>query len=419
MSFLAIGINHNTASVEVREKVSFTPETMSESLNSVLGLPGISETVILSTCNRSEIYCHVDDVTKSADDLIHWLSALHNLDHEQLKKCIYIHSDKSAIDHISRVASGLDSMVLGEPQILGQLKSAYAVAQEYQSVGSLLNYVFQHSFKVAKQVRTETAIGENAVSIAFAAVSLSSRIFDDLSKCSALLVGAGETIDLVARHLREKGLTNITVANRTLARAENLAKEFNAKACLLSDIPDELPKADIVISSTASQLPLIGKGMVERALKQRKHKPIFMVDIAVPRDIEGEVAELSDVFLYTVDDLRSVIEDNMRSRKVAAVEAIQIIKDQSIAFINNISAREAGDVIKVIRNKADELRQSELDKAIKSLAAGADPTEVTKQLAHNITNKLMHKPTVALRTAHEEGNKEASHWALRLFDIES
>jgi glutamyl-tRNA reductase len=336
-----------------------------------------------------------------------------------LNECTYIHTDKQAVTHISQVAAGLDSMVLGEPQILGQLKSAYAVAQEHQSVGSMLNYMFQHSFKVAKKVRTETAIGENAVSIAYAAVSLSGRIFTDLSKCKALLVGAGETIDLVARHLREKGVTQLTVANRTLARAESLANEFNAKACLLSDIPDELPHADIVITSTASQLPLIGKGMVERALKQRKHKPMFMVDIAVPRDVESEVGDLSDVFLYTVDDLRSVIEHNRRSREKAAVAAQSIIDEQSELFVNNVNARSAGDVIRVIRDRANEIKQAEYEKAERALAAGADPVDVAKQLAHNITNKLMHSPTVALRSAHENGEDEAANWAMRLFDIDS
>lgn len=417
MSLLAIGINHNTASVEIREKVSFTPETMSESLDSVRSLPGVQESVILSTCNRSEIYCSVEDTDASSQAIVQWLASLHNLDSKALSECTYVHADKDAVTHISQVASGLDSMVLGEPQILGQLKSAYAVAQEHNSVGSMLNYMFQHSFKVAKKVRTETAIGENAVSIAFAAVSLSTRIFADLSECKALLVGAGETIDLVARHLREKGVTQLTVANRTLARAEALAKEFNAKACLLSDIPDELPNADIVITSTASQLPLIGKGMVERALKRRKHKPMFMVDIAVPRDIEGEVSKLSDVFLYTVDDLRSVIESNRKSREKAAVDAQNIIDQQTESFLTNINARSASDAIKLIRNQAQEIKSTELEKATRALAAGTDPEKVLQQLAHGLTNKLMHTPTVALRSAHEEGDEDATEWALRLFDL--
>ncbi|MBU2862637.1 glutamyl-tRNA reductase [Reinekea forsetii] len=417
MSLLAIGINHNTASVEVREKVSFMPETMSVSLQSIQQLPGISETVILSTCNRSEIYCYVEQAEQSAQAVVKWLADTHHLDPVSLQKCTYVHTDQQAVGHISKVASGLDSMVLGEPQILGQLKSAYAVAKEYKTVGSMLNFVFQHSFKVAKQVRTETAIGENAVSVAFAAVSLSTRIFEDLSKCSALLVGAGETIDLVARHLREKGLTNLTVANRTLARAENLAKEFSARACLLSDIPEELPKADIVISSTASQLPLIGKGMVERALKQRKHKPMFMVDIAVPRDIEHEVGDLNDVFLYTVDDLRSVIEDNRRSRQVAAQEAERIIERQTRSFVSQVNVRESGQLIRTMRDNAQQVKQSELEKAKKAIASGEDPEAVMQLLAHNITNKLMHSPTIALRKAFEEGDPQASDWAIKLSDI--
>ncbi|EAR08218.1 glutamyl-tRNA reductase [Reinekea blandensis] len=418
MSLLAIGINHNTASVDIREKVSFTPETMSESLQSVLGLPGIQESVILSTCNRSEIYCSAEDATTASDALIQWMASVHHLDPEALRHCTYVHTDKDAVEHISQVAAGLDSMVLGEPQILGQLKSAYAVAQEYNSVGSTLNFLFQHSFKVAKKVRTETAIGENAVSIAYAAVSLSTRIFSDLSKCHALLVGAGETIDLVARHLRERGLKHLTVANRTLARAEALANEFNARACLLSDIPDELPKADIVITSTASQLPLIGKGMVERALKQRRHKPVFMVDIAVPRDVESEVAELDDVFLYTVDDLRTVIEDNRRSREKAAVDARKIIEQQTDEFISSLSGRSATDAIREIRARAKLVQLAELEKAERALDAGNDPKKVAQQLAHNLTNKLMHGPTVALRRAHEQGEDDAATLAMRLFDID-
>lgn len=418
MTFLAIGINHNTASVDIREKVSFAPETMSESLSAVKSLPGIQETVILSTCNRSEIYCHTEDASLSSDALLTWLAGAHEIDVDELKACSYVHTDHQAIHHLSKVACGLDSMVLGEPQILGQLKSAYAVAKEYKSVGSLLNFAFQHSFKVAKQVRTQTAIGENAVSVAFAAVSLATRIFDDLSNCKALLVGAGETIDLVARHLKDKGLHQLTVANRTLARAESLAHEFNARACLLSDIPDELPKADIVISSTASQLPIIGKGVVERALKLRKYRPVFMVDIAVPRDIENEVGDLDDVFLYTVDDLRSVIEDNRRSRQRAAEQAERIISAQTLDFVEQLNTRAASDVIRSIRSKADGIKASEVEKALKALQSGTDAEQVVQQLAHNLTNKIMHGPTIAVKSAVASGDESAAEWAIKLFDVE-
>ncbi|TCS41393.1 glutamyl-tRNA reductase [Reinekea marinisedimentorum] len=417
MSLVAIGINHNTAPVAIREKVSFSPEAMSESLLAIQSLPGINEVVILSTCNRSELYCDVELPAEAVETLTQWLANRHSVDDKQLASCLYVQKDSDAVSHVSRVASGLDSMVLGEPQILGQLKSAYAVAREYETVGPMLNYLFQHSFKAAKKVRTETAIGENAVSVAYAAVSLSTRIFTDLKECRALLVGAGETIDLVARHLRDKGVHQITVANRTLARAEVLAEQFDAKACLLADIPDELPKADIVITSTASQLPLIGKGMVERALKLRKYKPVFMVDIAVPRDIESEVSRLRDVFLYTVDDLKDVIEGNRRSREKAAVQAHEIIGQLTEEFMKGINVRGAGSVIKSIRNQANEIKQAELARAERALAAGADPSQVIAQLAHNITNKLMHNPTVALRDAHENGQPDAGEWAQRLFDI--
>jgi len=416
MSLLAIGINHQTAPIDIREKVSFAPETMSESLAAVLSLPGIDETVILSTCNRSEIYCVADE--RSVEALVQWLADYHNVDINQLRDALYIHVDRPAIEHLGRVAAGLDSMVLGEPQILGQLKSAFAVAQEYDSVGQQLNHLFQHSFRVAKSVRTQTAIGENAVSVAFAAVSLSTRIFDTLSNCRALLVGAGETIDLVARHLRDKGVTDLVVANRTLTRAQQLAEQFGARAVLLSDIPDELPSADIVISSTASQLPIIGKGMVERALKKRRHRPVFMVDIAVPRDIEAEVGEMGDVYLYTVDDLKSVIEANVRSRREAAKEALQIIGRSTDAFNQSLMERQAADVIRQLRTKTEVMKSSELEKARRALAQGGDPEQVLEQLARGLTNKLLHAPTVALRKAHGDGEADARDWATRLFDLE-
>lgn len=419
MSLLAIGINHNTATVEIREKVSFAPETMPESLASVLSIPGIDETVILSTCNRSEIYCAAEESTKGAEALVQWLAEHHNIDPNDLRKALYVHTDKTAVEHLGQVAAGLDSMVLGEPQILGQLKSAFAVAQEYDSVGQQLNHLFQHSFRVAKEVRTRTAIGENAVSIAFAAVNLSTRIFDRLDKCKALLVGAGETIDLVARHLIDKGVKDITVANRTLTRAQELASEFGARAILLSDIPDEMPNADIVITSTASQLPIIGKGVVERALKKRRHKPIFMVDIAVPRDIEAEVGQLSDVYLYTVDDLKTVIEANVRSRQKAAEEARDIIAQSADAFTLSLKERQAADMIRQLRSKGEDLKNLELEKARRALAQGSDPEQVLEQLARGLTNKLLHAPTVALRKAHGEGEAEVSDWASRLFDLDN
>ena len=321
MAFLALGINHKTASVDVRERVAFTPEQLVEALQQLCRLTPSREAAILSTCNRSELYLEQDQL--SADEVLRWLADYHRLNLDELRACAYIHQDNDAVRHMMRVAAGLDSMILGEPQILGQMKSAYAVAREAGTVGPLLGRLFQATFSTAKTVRTDTAIGENPVSVAFAAVSLAKQIFADLHRSQALLIGAGETISLVARHLHDQGVKRIVVANRTLERASQLAEQFGAHAVLLADIPQELAHSDIVISSTASQLPILGKGAVERALKQRKHKPMFMVDIAVPRDIEPEVGELDDVYLYTVDDLHEVIEENLKSRQGAAQAALQ------------------------------------------------------------------------------------------------
>ena len=307
MALLALGINHKTASVSVREKVAFAPEQMADALAQACELAHLKEVAILSTCNRTELYCSTE--LEGTRALLEWLGGYHKLDPDELQTCSYAHWGQDAAQHMMRVASGLDSLVLGEPQILGQLKSCYAVSQSAGVVGAELDRLFQQTFAVAKKVRTDTAIGENPVSVAYASVSLAQHIFSDLSQSKALLIGAGETIELVARHLSEAGVKQMTVANRTLVRAEALAEEFNARAILLGDIPEALEDADIVIASTASQLPILGKGAVESALKKRKHRPIFMVDIAVPRDIEHEVAELDDVYLYTVDDLKEVIEE--------------------------------------------------------------------------------------------------------------
>lgn len=419
MALLALGINHKTASVQVREKVAFAPEQLSTAHQLVCALPAVKETVILSTCNRSEIYCAVNDESASADDVLSWLSQYHEIPLEELKGSAYEHLNLDAASHLAKVASGLDSLVLGEPQILGQLKSAYAVAQESSTVGNELNRLFQHSFSVAKQVRTQTAIGKNPVSVAYAAVSLSGHIFSELSKCTALLVGAGETIDLVARHLREKGVSNIIIANRTLARAQALAKEFNARAIMLGDIPDNLPQADIVITSTASQLPILGKGTVESAIKARKRAPIFMVDIAVPRDIEAEVADLSDVYLYTVDDLQEVIQENVRNREEAAVEAHEIVEANTRKFGEVLKARGAVDILKNFRTQVNDLKETELDKAMKRLANGEDAESVLRFFGNALANKFAHSPTVRLKQASIDGrDNEASAWLNELFGLD-
>lgn len=405
---LVIGINHESASVDVRERVNFAPELMVSALQALLSQTTAQEAAILSTCNRTELYVLPEDESShnSGQHFIEWLGKHHQVTIAELNDACYIHKAEQALNHMMTVASGLDSMVLGEPQILGQMKSSFAVAQEAGALGSELHTVFQRVFSSAKRVRTETAIGRNPVSVAFAAVDLAKRIFSDLKQDTALLIGAGETIDLVARHLKESGIANIIFANRTLERAQRLADEFDAHAVLLSDIPEVLVKADIVISSTASQLPVLGKGAVESALKQRKHKPIFMVDIAVPRDIEPEVAELDDVYLYTVDDLKEVIDENKQSRAIAAEEAHMIVQDSVQAFLRETRARESIAVIKSYRHYAEELRDAALSKALKDLANGVSPDKVVQQMANSLTNKLLHTPTQQLKQAGEEGQYE-------------
>jgi len=298
-------------------------------------------------------------------------------------------------------------MVLGEPQILGQMKTAFSAAREAGTVGPLLNRLFQATFSTAKQVRTDTAIGENPVSVAFAAVSLARQIFSDLSRSQALLIGAGETISLVARHLRDLGIAKLVVANRTAERAKALAEQFAAKAVLLSDIPAELVHSDIVISSTASPLPILGKGAVEAALKKRKHKPIFMVDIAVPRDIEPQIGELEDVYLYTVDDLQQVIHENIKSRQSAALAAEELVLCGTSAFMQQLRERAAVDALRGFREQAERLRDEELQKASRLLAAGQSPEAVLAQLARTLTNKLLHAPTVQLKRFSAEGRSDA------------
>ena len=415
MAFLALGINHKTASVDVRERVAFTPEQLVEALQQLCRLTDTREAAILSTCNRSELYIEQDQLT--AESVLRWLADYHKLNVEELRASAYVHEEDAAVRHMMRVASGLDSLVLGEPQILGQMKSAYAVAREAGTLGPLLGRLFQATFSAAKQVRTDTAIGENPVSVAFAAVSLAKQIFSDLRQSSALLIGAGETITLVARHLHEQGVKRIVVANRTLERASTLAAQFGAHAVLLADIPQELVHSDIVISSTASQLPILGKGAVESALKLRKHKPIFMVDIAVPRDIEPEVGELDDVYLYSVDDLHEVVAENLKSRQGAAQAAEQLVISGVDDFMARLRELAAVDVLKAYRQQSERLRDEELQKALRLLANGASAEDVMVQLARGLTNKLLHAPSVQLKKLSAEGRLDALAMAQELFAL--
>ena len=418
MTLLAFGINHKTAPVNIREKVSFVPEKLEEALKTLRSCSEVTEAAIVSTCNRTELYCDMRD--SDIQTVLEWFSKHHNIKRDEISPYIYTHLDNEAVQHILRVASGLDSLVLGEPQILGQIKDAYHSANHAGTIGQILNRLFQHTFSVAKQVRTDTAIGSSPVSVAFAAVSLAKQIFSDLSQHTALLIGAGETIELVARHLNDQGIKHLIVANRTVERAQILSNQFDsAEAIALSDMPARLVEADIIISSTASQLPILGKGAVERALKERKHRPMFMVDIAVPRDIEPEVSDLSDVYLYSVDDLHEVIEEGQKSREEAAKQAEEIIDNEIEHFMGWLRSLEAVDVICAYRQQAESLRDNTLEQAKKQLAAGKGTDEVLNELARSLTNKLAHSPTVNMNRAAFDGREDILDAARDLFDLKN
>lgn len=416
MSLLVVGINHRSAPVAVRERVAFAPDQLEEALAAGRHSAGLDELVIVSTCNRTELSAVAAD-DGAAERLLRWLAQYHHLPEEDVQTCSYLFNEEAALRHLIRVASGLDSMVLGEPQILGQMKSAYAVGREAGTVGSELGRVYPHVFSIAKRVRTDTAIGENPVSVAYAATSLTQHIFSDLRRTRALLVGAGETIELVATHLRDQGVSEIVVANRTLQRARELADRFGAEAVLLGDIPEQLVRADIVITSTASQLPILGKGAVERALKLRKHRPIFMVDIAVPRDIEAQVGELNDVYLYTIDDLREIVDENRKSREQEARRADVIIDEGVTQFQEQSRALSAVAVVKAMREKAEQMRDVELERALRQLSRGAPPEEVLAQLARGLTNKLLHSPSSQMRKAGARGRSDVILWSRELFEL--
>jgi len=419
MSIITLGLNHKTAPVEIRERLAFSPESLPDAVKSLSALDGISEAAILSTCNRTELYCTTlgnQQLTDQAiEQIIEWLSQFHGLRSADIHAHLYSHNHEDAIRHALQVACGLDSLVLGEPQILGQMKQAYAQANEQGTMGSLLGKLFQHAFSVAKQVRTDTEIGSSPVSVAFAAVSLSKQIFGELDQHTALMIGAGETIELAARHLYGSKIKRMIIANRSVEKGQALADQFDAEAIALPQIPDYLHKADIIISSTASPLPILGKGAVENALKKRKHKPMFMCDIAVPRDVEPEVSELDDVFLYTVDDLHEIIQENIESRQEAAEQAREIIESQVDDFLNWERALDSVEVIREIRESTEHMANDILEKAQKQLAQGKPAEEVMHFLTRNLTNKFLHKPCTVLRQSGEQGRHDLLDFSRDLF----
>jgi len=397
MTFLAVGINYNTAPVAVRERLSFPTDVLDFTLRNLRSLREINEAAILSTCNRTEFYCQTDNDSQAP--LIEWIADTKQIRPAEFTPYLYSYKDSETIRHMFRVACGLDSMILGEPQILGQMKTAYHAAYQAGTLGRNLSKLFHHTFSAAKKVRTDTAIGSSPVSVAFAAVQLAQQIFDKLSEQTALLIGAGETIELTARHLYQHGIGRVIIANRTYDKAHALAMQFNGYAIALSELPDHLAEADIVVSSTASQLPILGKGRVESAIKKRKHKPMFMVDLAVPRDIEAEVSQLRDVYLYTVDDLQNTVNQNMDSRRRAAEQAEEIIDTQVEHFLAWLRSQGAQETIRDYRRQAELARDEALQKAIQQLGNGASAEEVLQRLAHTLTNKLIHTPCAQLREA--------------------
>ena len=419
MQLYVIGVNHTTAPIQIREHVAFDSEHLGSALHE-LTLSGASEAAILSTCNRTELYCSTDDPQKALD----WLSQYHHLEMDAIAPYIYTLPNDEAVKHAFRVASGLDSMVLGEPQILGQFKQSVKIAQDAGTLGTLLHKLFQRTFEVAKEVRTNTDIGANSISMAAAAVKLAQRIFGDISEQKVLFIGAGEMIELCADHFAAQKPKNMTIANRTIERGSNLAQKITlqgvqSQAILLNDLPAHFADFDIVVTSTASQLPIIGLGMVETAIKARRHRPIFMVDLAVPRDIEPEVAELDDVFLYTVDDLSQVVSDGIENRQLAAVEAATIVANRVENFMQWFKKRDAVPTIKALRDQVEAMRKAEIEKALKQLQKGESAEKALEALSIALTNKFLHAPSHALNQSHGEEHAKLEDTLKQLYQIKS
>ncbi len=415
MQLFAFGLNHQTAPLAVREQVAFSIDGIENALRDLVGNGAAKEATILSTCNRMELYCNA----AKPDHAIDWLAQYHHLPRQELEPYLYSLPREQAVKHSFRVASGLDSMVLGEPQILGQMKQAVRQAEQAGTMGILLHKLFQNTFSVAKQVRTETEIGANLVSMAAAAVKLAERIFSSISDQKVLFVGAGEMIELNAVYFAARNPKGITVANRTLERAQTLARQFNGSAITLSDLPEQLAQHDIIVTCTASQLPILGKGMVERALKARRHKPLFIVDLAVPRDVETEVAELGDVFLYTVDDIADVVKDGLEARQGAVKEAEVIIDSGVSNFMHWMESRDVVPTIRALREQAEGSRQQELEKAMRLLVKGESPEKVLEAMSRGLTNKFLHAPTHALNQAHGNDRDSFVEAVRRLHHLQS
>ena len=410
-----LGINHHSAPLAIRERVAFGADKLGHALSDLTRERPVREVAILSTCNRTEIYC----AAESPDVVIDWLAHYHQVPRDELAPYVYTHNQPEAIRHAFRVASGLDSMVIGEPQILGQMKDAVRAAEDNATLGTQLHKLFQRSFSVAKEVRSTTAIGANIVSMAAAGVHLAERIFESIAEQRILFIGAGEMIELSAAHFCAQKPKQVTIANRTVERGRALAEQYGGTAIRLDELAEHLAQHDIVVSCTAAPLPIIGLGMVERAVKVRRHRPMFMVDLAVPRDIEEEVGRLDDVFLYTVDDLAQVVESGLESRQAAVVEAEDIIANRVRDFLGWLESRDTVPVIRSLRDSAERMRRHEMENALKLLAKGENPEKVLDHLSHRLTNKFLHAPTQTLNSADGHERSQLQHAAARLFHLHS
>ena len=413
MQLFAFGLNHHSAPLEIREKVAFPPESLTSALQDLVQTRQVAEAAILSTCNRTEVYCRTD----VPDAVLGWLTRSRSLQQHAIAEYVYRLQDEAVARHAFRVASGLDSMVLGEPQILGQVKHAAKTAGQAGTLGWLLNKLFQNTFSVAKEVRSRTEIGSNSVSMAAATVRLAAGIFGSLRDQSVLFIGAGEMIDLTATHFAAQQPKRITVANRSLARASELAGRFGGHSITLTELPEQIAHNDIIVSCTASSLPIVGKGLMERAIKLRKHRPVLMVDLAVPRDIEPEVGELNDIFLYTVDDLGKIVREGMDSRQTAVGAAEAIIETHVAGFMRWLGTRDVVPAILQLRGHAESYRVTELERAKRLLARGDDPKAVLEALSQGLTNKFLHHPTQALHHAPPEDREALVRLLNHLFTL--
>ncbi len=403
MKVLVVGLNHKVADVDVRERLAFNGPKLEEGLLLFHKVPHIKESIILSTCNRVELYANVDDVEKAAEATRVFLSDYHKINRIALDRSLYIHSDVDAVKHIFRVASSLDSMVIGEPQILGQLKDAFELALAKKTTGILLNKLMKKAISVAKRVRTETKIAENAVSISFAAVELAKKIFTDLSSKIFMLLGAGEMAELAARHLINNGVREVIVANRTYERACDLAKEFNGRPVKFENFIDEMHRADIIICSTGASHYILSKNQMQKVMKERKQRQVFIIDISVPRNIDPEINELDNVYLYNVDDLQGIVDSNLFERKKEAEKAERIIEEEIETFSKWLQSLDSVPTIIAIREKAEEIKKEELEKLMHKIPnISQKEKEAIEYMATAIVNKLIHPPTAALKEDSED-----------------